>query len=137
MAARNMSRVMFGAIAIVPVMGAMLYLQMRAAGGGHAGSAPKVIMDTTSVKNELMALANAERQELALEGKYDGNIDDLMKKSDFKLAPNDKAPYKYSAELTTTGFKVIATYAGPPDTGAPKTISINENMEIVVEEPQK
>jgi len=86
-------------------------------------------LDTTAVKNKLMALANVERQEFALEGKYDGDIDDLMKKSDFKLAPNDK----YTAEVTPSGFRVIANYSGPPNSGAPATISINETMEIKTE----
>ncbi|HYN14882.1 MAG TPA: hypothetical protein VES66_03725 [Terriglobales bacterium] len=131
---RIMSRALFGMMAVVPIAGAMLYLQMRAATpGGKAGSAPKAIMDTTAVKNELLALANAERQEFALEGKFNSDIDDLMKKSEFKLAPTDKAPYKYSAEVTPTGFRVIATYSGPPNSGAPKTISIDETMEIKTE----
>jgi len=90
-------------------------------------------LDTTAVKNKLMALANVERQEFSLEGKYDGDIDDLMKKSDFKRAPNDKAPYKCTAEVTPSGFRVIATYSGPPNSGAPATISINETMEIKTE----
>ena len=132
--ARNMSRALFGTLAIMPIAGGMLYLQMRsAAAGGKAGFTPKTVMDSTTVKHELVALANAERQEFALEGKYDPDIDDLMKKSDFKFAPNDKAPYKYSAELTQTGFRVIATYAGPPNTGAPTTISIDETMAIKTE----
>ena len=131
---RMMSRALFGMMAIVPIAGVMLYLQMRAAApGGKVGSAPKAIMDTTAVKSELMALANAERQEFALEGKYNGDIDDLMKKSEFKLAPTDKAPYKYSAEVTPTGFRVIATYSGPPNSGAPTAISIDETMEVKTE----
>jgi hypothetical protein len=118
-------------ILMVPIGGAMLYLQMRAAApGGKAGATPKAIIDTTSVKNELSALATAEREELALEGKYNGNIDDLMKKSDFKLAPGDKAPYKYSAQLTATGFRVIAAYSGPATSSPPPTMSIDETMEI-------
>jgi len=131
---RVMTRILFGMIMMVPIAGVMIYLQMRAAApGGKAGSTPKAIIDTTAVKNELTALANAERGELALEGKYDGNIDDLMKKSDFKLAPNDKAPYRYSAQVTSTGFRVIATYAGPASSAAPATISIDETMEVKTE----
>jgi len=128
------SRALFGMLAIVPIAGGMLYLEMRsAAPGGKSGTAPKAIMDSVAVKHELVALASAERQEFALEGKYDTDIDDLMKKSDFKLAPNDKAPYKYSAEVTPTGFRVIATYAGPPNAGAPAVLSIDETMQIKTE----
>ena len=78
-------------------------------------------------------MATAEREEFALEGKYNPNIEDLMKKSDFKLAPNDKAPYRYSAQLTPTGFRVVAAYAGPARSAAPPTISIDETMEIKTE----
>jgi hypothetical protein len=118
-------------IMMMPVAGIMIYMQMRAAApGGKAGTTPKAIIDSAAVKNELTALANAERGEFALEGKYNGNIDDLMKKSEFKLAPSDKAPYKYSALLTPTGLRVVATYAGPASSAAPATISIDETMEI-------
>jgi len=131
---RMMTRVVFGMILMVPIAGVMLYLQMRSsAPGGKAGSTPKAIIETTAVKNELSALATAEREEFALEGKYNPNIDDLMKKSDFKLAPNDKAPYKYSAQLTPTGFRVVATYSGAASSAAPPTISIDETMEIKTE----
>ena len=131
---RTMTRVVSGMILMVPIAGVMLYLQMRsAAAGGKAGSTPKAIIDTTAVRNELSALATAEREEFALEGKYNPNIDDLMKKSDFKLAPNDKAPYRYSAQLTPTGFRVVAAYAGPARSAAPPTISIDETMEIKTE----
>ena len=128
------SRALFGVLAIVPIAGGTLYLEMRsAAPGGKSGTAPKAIMDSVAVKHELVALASAERQEFALEGKYDSDIDDLMKKSDLKLAPNDKAPYKYSAQVTPTGFRVLATYAGPPNAGVPAVISIDETMQIKTE----
>jgi len=128
------SRALFGVLAIMPIAGGMLYLVMRSAAPGvKPGATPKTIIDSVAARHELVALAAAERQEFALEGKYDPDIEDLMKKSDFKFAPNDKAPYKYSAEVTPTGFRVIATYAGPRNFGAPTAISIDETMGIKIE----
>ncbi len=125
---RFLGRAFLGIIIILPVMGAMLYLEMRSA-TPTAAAGPKAIIDTVAVENHLLTLANAERQQFALEGKY-LPFDQLCEKSGLKIAPNDRAPYVYSVEFNDSDFRVNATYNGPPDTGAPRTLSIDSSMQI-------
>jgi hypothetical protein len=41
-----------------------------------------------------------------------------------------RGPYTYSAEVSDLEFRIVATYSGPENSGMPKTLSIDESMEI-------
>jgi hypothetical protein len=123
-----MSRVVFGFISTLLVAGVIFYLQMKASTPG-GGASPKATIDTVAVENELLAIGNAERQQFALEGKY-ASMDELKAKSGFSVPPNDRAPYQYSIDFNTTDFRATATYSGPPDTGAPRLMWIDQTMQL-------
>ena len=123
-----MSRVLLGFLSTLIVAGLILYLQMK--GSTATGApAPKVTIDTVAVERELLTIANAERQQLALEGKYLG-IDELQSKSGFSIPPSNRAPYNYTVEFNNTDFRATATYTGPPDTGAPRLMWVDQTMQL-------
>ncbi len=132
-----MSRAL-GFIGLLIVLGIGAYIYMRQAqsvtpGGGAGGTAtPRSTIDVVGVKNDLIALANAERRHFAAEGKY-VSIDELRSSGDISMASNSRGPYSYSAETSDTGFRITATYSGPPGAGVPRSLSIDETMQVKTE----
>ena len=100
-------------------------------GGGAEGaqSSPRGTIDIAGVKNDLIAIANAERTFFATNNKYAG-LDELRSSGTLNMATNGRGPYTYSADVTETTFRIIASYSGPPGTGLPQTMSIDQTMQI-------
>ena len=121
-----------GLVGLVIALGIGAYLYTHSAkeaatAAGGAGS-PKMAIDVTGVKNDLIAFGNAEKQQYALEGKY-LSLDDLRAKGS-TIPADHRGPFTYSAEIGDTGFKITATYGGDPIAGAPKSLSIDQTMQI-------
>jgi hypothetical protein len=91
-------------------------------GGGDVTSN----IDVVGVRNDLMAIANAERRYLAVNGKY-ASLDDLRVSGDIYIP--SRPNYNYSAETGDSSFKIVATYSGP-DPKAPRRISVDETMSL-------
>jgi hypothetical protein len=100
-------------------------VQTLTPGGGDVSST----IDVVGVRNDLMAIANAERRYLATNGKY-GSLDDLRENGDIHIP--SRPHYNYSAETSGSSFKIVATYLGP-DPKAPKRISVDETMALKTE----
>ena len=108
-------------------VGAYLYTQ-QAQSVSPGGASPRATIDTVGVKNDLMAIANAERRRLASDGKY-VSLDELRSNGDISMPSNTRGPYTYSVETSDSGFRLVATYSGP-DEKAPRSISIDQTMQI-------
>ena len=119
----------FIGVLIAVAVGAYLYTQQaKSAGEIAGGSSPKAAIEVTGVKNDLIAIANAERRRLASDGKY-VSLDELRSNGDIKMESDRRGPYTYSVETSESGFRVVATYAGP-DEKAPRSLSIDQTMQI-------
>jgi hypothetical protein len=123
----------FIGLLIVLGIGAYIYMKQTQAvtpGGGVGSTAtPRSTIDLVGVKNDLNALASAERRHFAAEGKY-VSIEELRSNGDISMQSNNRGPYSYSAETTDSGFRITATYSGPPNAGVPHSLSIDETMQI-------
>jgi uncharacterized protein (UPF0333 family) len=117
----------FGLLALIAVVavGAYIYTKQVQSTTSVAGGAPTTAIDVTAVRADLLALANAERQYFASNGKY-VSLDQLQ--ADGTRIPS-RPNYSYSAEAGEANFKIIATYSGP-DPKAPKSIAIDDTMAI-------
>jgi hypothetical protein len=114
---------------IAMAIGYYLYTQQAQSASSALGAAsPKAAIDVTGVRGDLLAFANAEKQQFALEGKY-LSLDALRAKGTV-LPQDSRGPYSYSAEVGDTSFRITATYSGPEMAGAPKSMSISETMQI-------
>jgi hypothetical protein len=118
----------FGLVMLIGVLGAGLYLYTKQAQSvtSVGGSTPTSTIDVTAARNDLLALANAERQYFASNGKY-VTLDELASNGGVNV-PRRK-DYSYSAEVADATFKIVATYSGT-DPKAPKRIVIDETMSI-------
>jgi hypothetical protein len=120
----------FGFIVLVVVVGVGAYLYMRQAQSvSGAGGNPLTTIDVTGVRNDLLAMASAERRYFATNAKY-ATLDDLRSNGDIHIPSREN--YSYSAQPGDTGFKIIAAYSGP-DPKAPKRIVIDETMAMTTD----
>jgi len=118
----------FLALALVVAIGGYLFTR-QAQSVISTGSNPETTVDVTAVRNDLIAIAKAERNYWASNAKY-VSLDELRFTGHIQIPT--RAHYSYSAETAETAFKIIATYSGT-DPKAPKRITIDETMAITVE----
>lgn len=89
---------------------------------------PRAAADITGVKNDLLAMAQAERAFQALNGRY-APLEELRSSGDLLLDPaRGRQGYTYLADISDRHFTITATYSGPA-TGMP-TLSVDETMQI-------
>lgn len=126
----------FGLIGLLIVLGvgAYVYKQQIQGVSGPGGSAanPRATIDVVGVRNDLIALASAERRYFASNGKY-VSLDELISNGDVSMKTPTRGPYQYSSELVDDGFRIVATYNGPPDAAVPKMLAIDTTMQISTE----
>ncbi len=121
-----------GLLGLVIALGIGAYIYTHSAksaadAAGGAGS-PKMAIDVTGVKSDLIAFATAEKQTYALDGKY-LSIGEMRAKGS-SIPADHRGPFTYSSEVSDTGFKITATYTGEPISGVPQRMSIDETMQI-------
>ena len=93
------------------------------------GSNPQTTVDVTAVRNDLMAMATAERNYFASNGKY-VSLDELKSSGDLTI-PN-RPSYSYSAQISENSFKITADYSGS-DPKAPKRLTVDHTMTLTNE----
>jgi hypothetical protein len=118
----------FLTLIVVVAVGAYIYMRQTQSVMVAGTSTPTATVDLIGVKNDLLAIAQAERSHAALQGHF-VSIDELRSQGDLSMPRDNRGPYTYSAELGAGDFHIVATYSGP-DPGMPKTISIDQSMQI-------
>jgi len=95
-------------------------LQPSAAGGSHAE-----VATIAGVKNDLIAIANAERGYQASEGNY-ASLDELIS-GNYLTIKRERPPYIYDIEISSGGFRATATRTIK---GAPAQLWVTDTMEV-------
>ena len=114
----------FLGLIIVAAIGFYVYTRQGQSASGGAAS-PEAAIDVVGVKNDLLAIAKAEDSHYTLQGKY-VSIDELRSAGDLGSTRDHRGPYNYSAEVSDSGYRIVATYSGPPDAAMPQTISVDQ-----------
>jgi len=97
--------------------------------GPASGQPPVETIDVAGVKNQLVAIAQAERLYLANHGSY-GSLDSLQQDGLLAFSGSTRSGYSYSAEVEGgEHFKVTATPSDPAKAAWP-TLSIDETMQV-------
>lgn len=125
----------FIGLIIVVAIGAVIYMkqvQSAAPSAAEGGGNPRATIDIVGVKNDLIAIAQAERAHQATTGKY-VSIDELVSSGDLQMQRTSRPHWSYSASVTDTSFTVTATYSGDTSAGAPPRLSIDEMMNVKTE----
>jgi hypothetical protein len=103
----------------------MYSLQVKTLTPGAGNGNPQEVANITGVKNDLIAIANAERGYLASQGKY-ASLDELSSGS-YISVKGERPPYVYDVEITSSSFRATATRTTK---GAPAQLWITESMEV-------
>jgi hypothetical protein len=119
----------FVALIIVVAVGAYIYMRQTQSVMTAGTSDPRATVDLIGVKNDLLAMAQAERAHNALHGDY-VSLDELRSQGELAMRRESRGPYTYSAEVSSSSFRIVATYSGPEGSGLPRAISIDPSMQI-------
>jgi hypothetical protein len=97
--------------------------------GPTGGAPPQQTIDTAGVKNDLVAIGQAERMYLASHGTY-ASLEQLQQDGAITFSGTNRRGYNYTAE-TSGGerFRIVATPADPAKAGWP-TLAIDATMQI-------
>src|SRR5690349_18513902 len=119
----------FASILIVLAVGTFIYMRQVQSTSLGGASTPQGTVDIVGVKYDLMAIAQAERMHNGLRGGY-ASLDELRSSGDLTMPRNNRGPYSYAVEVTGSGFRATATFAADEGAKAPRTISVDQTMEI-------
>jgi hypothetical protein len=90
---------------------------------------PAETISLTGVKNDLIAIAQAERIYNAQNGSY-GSLEQLTSSGSLSTAQTGRDGYTYSIETSASGFTVTARCPVAPGALEYPTLSIDQTMEI-------
>jgi hypothetical protein len=125
----------FGFLSVVIVMAIGMYIyskQIESSSAPAGANNPKAAINITGVRTDLMSIASAERRYYASEAKY-VSLDELIT-SNYITVARQRPPYTYEVQLTSAGFRVVATRSGDDASGTPAQLSVDENMEFQTSE---
>ena len=114
-----------GTVATLAIGMYIYSLQVKPLQSSAGAGQPEEVAIITGVKNNLLAIANAERGYLASQGKY-ASLNELTS-GNYITISSERPPYFYEIETTPSGFRATATRTTK---GAPAQLSIAENMQI-------
>jgi len=119
---------LFGFVGTVVTLAIGMYmysLQVKTLTPGVGSGNPEDVVTITGVRNDLIGIANAERQYLAAEGKY-ASLDEL-KAGNYITMKAERPPYVYDVNATSSSFRATATRTSK---GAPAQLWITETMQV-------
>lgn len=121
----------FGFITLLAVLvvGAWFYMKQTQSVVSGGSSNPTATVDLMGVRNDLLAMAQAERSHAAMKGSYT-SLDQLRADGDLTMNRDNRGPYSYSAETSDGNFRITARYSGPANSGMPQSMSIDQTMQI-------
>lgn len=119
----------FVALLAVLVVGAWYYMHQGQNVMSAGSSNPTATVDLMGVRNDLLAMAQAERSHAALKGSF-VSLDQLRSEGELTMTRDRRGPYSYSSEVSESSFRIIATYTGASDPALPKSLSIDQTMQI-------
>lgn len=119
----------FVALLAVLAVGSWYYMRQTQDVMSAGTTSPTATVDLIGVRNDLLAMAQAERSHAAIKGSY-VSLDELRSDGDLTMQRDRRGPYTYSAEVTDTSFRILATYSGPEKSGLPKSLTIDQTMQV-------
>jgi hypothetical protein len=118
----------FGLLSLIVAVAIGMFIYSRQA-QSVSGSAPNPNPETTinvvGVKNDLIAIANAERAFNADQGRY-ASLEELTS-GKYMTIRSERPPYAYSVDVTGSSFRVNAETSAP---GAPPHLWVDESMVV-------
>jgi hypothetical protein len=124
------------ALASLLVVVALLFgayeLYLKRMPTSDAGTAPTQAISLTGVRADLLQIAQAERSNVALNGKC-ASIDELISSGALTMTKPERDGYTYQVTCSGSEFSATAEHA-PAPAGSPiryPTLSVDSNMQVI------
>jgi hypothetical protein len=118
-----------GLLGIVIALGVGYFVfKSQVTTGPTGGAPPQEVIDTVGVRNDLLAIAQAERMYMASHGSY-ATLDQLQQDGAINFSGTNRRGYHYRAEISGERFRIVATPADPAKSTWP-TLAIDETMQV-------
>jgi hypothetical protein len=114
-----------GTVATVAIGMYIYSLQVKAIDPSAATPGGAEVAVIAGVKNDLLAIANAERGYMASEGKY-ASLEELAA-GNYLTMKSGRPPYAYEVEVIGSSFRATATRTTK---GAPAQIWVSDDMQV-------
>lgn len=120
-----------GLLGLVIALGVGYYIfKAQMTTGPTGGAPPQQTIDVAGVKNDLLAIGQAERMYLASHGTY-ASIEQLQQDGALQFSGTNRRGYNYSAEVTGgEHFRITATPSDPEKQGW-STLMMDDTMQVV------
>ena len=123
-------------ILLTAVIGVGAYLYFLKQAAPEPGMVATQAISTTGVKNDLIAIAQAERMYFVQNGSY-ADLPTLSSSGTMNITRTSRDGYTYSVDTSGSGFTVTASYTAPP-IEMPKgvapphfpTYTVDQSMEV-------
>ncbi|HEX4997506.1 MAG TPA: hypothetical protein VFY29_04745 [Terriglobia bacterium] len=116
----------FITLIVVVAAGGYLYSRQALPIPGFATNA-KTTVDLIGVRNDLLALAQAEKRFFAVKFRFAGTLEELRDETGIFIP--SRPEYKYTTQADENTFRITATYSGD-DPAAPRKLTIDEKMNL-------
>jgi hypothetical protein len=119
---------LIGLLAVLVVSGFIYkyyFAQTQSAGAGT----PAQTIDVVGVKNDLLGIAQAERNYQVQHDSYASSVDELVSSGAMTLAKPGRDGYTYSIETSGETFRVIAHCPSATSPGC-TNYSVDQSMEV-------
>ena len=111
---------------ITMAVGLYIYsIQVKTLTPTAGNGSPEEVTTITGVKNDLIAIASAERGYLASQGHY-ASLEELVS-GNYITLKGERPPYVYAVEVSASNFRVTATRTTK---GAPAQLWITDDMQV-------
>ena len=120
-------RSLIGLVVVLAIVFAgykLFFAQLQATGSAQ----PTRTIDVVGVKNDLLAIAQAERVYQAEHSSY-ASIDQLTSSGALSMQKSGRDGYTYSADASPNSFRVIATCPATTTPGC-SNYAVDETMEV-------
>jgi hypothetical protein len=119
---------MISLLVVALIAGLVYKFYFTQSGSGAEVRTPTQTIDTIGVKNDLVAIGQAERIYQAQHSSY-GSIDDLVSSGAMALKKSGRDGYTYDVQFSTDSFRVTATCPVATSPGC-TNYSIDQNMDV-------
>jgi hypothetical protein len=119
-----------GLLGLVIALGVGYYIfKAEMTQGPTGGAPPKAVIDVVGVKNDLLAIGQAERMYLASHGTY-ASVDQLQQDGAITFSGTNRRGYNYTAEVSGgEHFRIVATPSDPAKAAWP-TLAVDDTMQV-------
>ena len=120
-----------GLLVVAALAGVIYFYSLRKMPTTDAGTASTQAISLTGVRGDLLQIAQAERSNIALNGKC-ATLDELISSNSLTMTRPEREGYSYSVECSGSDFTATANHAPAPASSPIRypILAIDQTMQV-------